>query len=102
MPIDVIASIHVVPGRRDELIQIFKQNVPNVLAEDGCIHYYPTVDADSGSPAQAKDENVVTIVERWDSLAALEAHSKAPHMDAYRVQVKELVESVSLKVLQAV
>ena len=102
MPIDVIASIRVVPGRRDELIRIFKENVPNVLAEEGCIHYYPTIDADSGSPAQAKDDNVVTIVERWESLAALEAHSKAPHMDDYRERVQGIVDSVSLKVLQAV
>ncbi len=101
MPIDVIASIRVVPGRRDELIQLFKENVPNVLAEDGCIHYYPTVDVDSGAAAQAKDENVVTIVERWESLAALDAHSKAPHMNAYRERVKGIVEGVSIKVLQA-
>ena len=101
MPIDVIASIRTAPGRREELIRIFKENAPNVLAEEGCIHYYPTVDIDSGSAAQELDKSVVTIVERWESLAALEAHFQAPHMDAYREKVKGIVESVSLKVLQA-
>ena len=101
MPIDVIASIRTAPGRREELIRIFKENVPNVLAEKGCIHYYPTVDIDSGAAAQALDKSVVTIVERWESLAALDAHFQAPHMDAYREKVKGIVESVSLKVLQA-
>ena len=99
--IDVIASIRIRPGGRDELLAKFQANVPNVLAEDGCLRYSPTIDADSGLAAQQLDENVVTIVEQWASMAALHAHLAAPHMAAYRETVKDLVESVSLKVLEA-
>jgi quinol monooxygenase YgiN len=97
--IDVIASITVKPGCREKLLARFHANVPHVLAEEGCTHYYPTVDADSGLPAQQKDENVVTVVEQWASLDHLHAHIKAPHMLTYREDVKDWVESVSLKVL---
>jgi quinol monooxygenase YgiN len=98
--IDVIASISVKPGCREKLLARFLANVPNVLAEDGCIHYYPTVDIDSGLPPQQKDENVVTVVEQWESLEHLHAHLKAPHQLAYREDVKDWVEGVSLKVLK--
>lgn len=100
--IDVIATIRVKPGRRDEFMTKFKANVPAVRAEEGCIAYYPTVDADSGLQAQAKDGDTVTVIEKWQSLDALHAHLAAPHMAAYRDTVKDIVESVSLKVLKKV
>ncbi len=102
--INVLASIRVRPGKREELIELFKANVPNVHAEDGCIDYYPTADIDAGMkyPPQDVDDNVVTIIEKWQSVAALEAHTKAPHMLSYREQVKDLVEGVRIKVLQEV
>ena len=34
------------------------------------------------------------------SVAALQAHAKAPHMDEYRTRVKDLVKKVTLQVLQ--
>jgi quinol monooxygenase YgiN len=98
--IDVIASIRVKPGCREKFLVRFHANVPRVLAEEGCIHYYPTLDADSGLSAQQSDENVVTIVEQWASLDHLHAHIKAPHMSTYREDVKDWIEGVSLKVLK--
>lgn len=99
--IDVIASIRVKEGRRAEFIEKFHANVPNVVAEDGCIHYYPTVDAETGLSAQQTDPNRVTIVERWESVEALHAHLQEPHMASYRETVRDLVEGVTLQVLQA-
>ena len=98
--IDVVASITVKPGCRDKLLERFHANVPHVLAEDGCVHYYPTVDADSGLPPQQMDENVVTVVEQRASLDHLHAHIKAPHMLTYREDVKDWIEGVSLKILK--
>jgi len=97
--IDVIATIRVKPGQRAAFLTKFKANLPAVLAEDGCIHYYPTIDADSGLAAQSTDADTVTVVEQWQSLEALHAHLAAPHMTAYRETVKDLVEGVSLRVL---
>lgn len=95
----VQATIRVKAGRRAEFLEIFKSNVPKVRAENGCIEYAPTIDFDMNIPAQQLDENVVTIIEKWQSPEALTAHFGAPHMLDYRQKVKDLVESVSLKVL---
>jgi quinol monooxygenase YgiN len=46
--------------------------------------------------------NVVTIIEKWKTLECLQAHLIAPHMLEYKAKVADLVEDVSLKVLQFV
>ena len=99
--INVIASIYIKDGRRAEFVEIFKSNVPDVLEEKGCIEYVPTIDVPSGLPVQELNDNVVTIIEKWRSLADLKAHLSAPHMLAYKEKVKDLVDKTSLKVLEA-
>ena len=97
--INVIASIHIKDGRLSEFIEIFKSNIPSVLEERGCVEYVPTIDVSTGLPPQEMNNNVVTIIEKWDSLEDLQAHLSAPHMLAYKENVKDLVDKVSLKVL---
>jgi quinol monooxygenase YgiN len=98
--INVIASIHIKEGQLSEFIEIFKSNIPKVLEEKGCIEYVPTVDVPTGLPPQELNNNVVTIIEKWDSLEDLQAHLLAPHMLAYKENVKDLVDKLSLKVLR--
>ena len=98
--INVIASIRVKAGMLSKFVEIFKSNVPNVREERGCIEYFPTVDINADLPPQSLDENVVTIIEKWESLDALRDHLKAPHMLSYKEKVKDMVEDLSLKVLQ--
>jgi quinol monooxygenase YgiN len=100
--ITVIASITVKAERKSEFIELVKANVPAVLAEAGCIEYAPTVDLATGLPPQILGTDVVTIIERWQSVAALKDHLAAPHMLRYRERVKEMVTGVTIKVLQAV
>jgi quinol monooxygenase YgiN len=98
--IQVIATIKVKPGTRENYLGILKANIPNVLAEKGCIAYVPAVDVESGIPVQVElRPDVVTLIEAWDSLADLQAHLKAPHMLAYREKVKDIVKNISLHVL---
>ncbi|MDR3298592.1 MAG: antibiotic biosynthesis monooxygenase [Candidatus Accumulibacter sp.] len=98
--IHVLASISIREGRRAEFIEIFKANVPNVLNEKGCLGYVPTVDFPADKPAQALDGNIVTIIEKWESLEALNNHLAAPHMSVYRGKVKDMVAGQSLKILE--
>ncbi len=98
--INVIASIHIKEGRLPEFVEIFKSNIPNVLEEKGCIEYVPNIDLPTGLPPQEQNSNIVTIIEKWDSLEDLQAHLSAPHMLAYKEKVKDLVDKVSLKVLR--
>jgi len=97
----VIATAEVKPGKRDAFLAEFRKNVPNVLVEKGCIEYGPTVDAKTDIKAQIpRRDNVVTIVEKWESLQALQAHLGAPHMAAYRERVKDYVVGVTLQILE--
>jgi quinol monooxygenase YgiN len=97
----VIATIEVKPGKLEAFLAEFNRNVPNVRAERGCLEYGPTVDAKTDIKAQIPlRENVVTIVEKWESLQALHAHLAAPHMAAYRERVKDHVTGVTLQILE--
>ena len=98
--IHVIASVSIKHGRRGEFLEIFRTNVRNVLMENGCIEYRPAVDVDAGLDPQALDENLVTVIEKWESLEDLYAHLSAPHMLDYREKVGSMVEGVVLKVLE--
>jgi quinol monooxygenase YgiN len=98
--INVIASVHVKEGLLLDFIELFKSNVPNVLAEKGCIEYTPMIDIPTGLPTQELNNNVVTVIEKWDSLDDLQAHLSAPHMIEFRKKEKDLVDRVSLKVLK--
>jgi quinol monooxygenase YgiN len=98
--IHVIATITVKPGKRDAFLAEFHRIVPMVHAEAGCLEYGPTIDVASGLSVQGPlRENVAVIIEKWASLDALMAHTRAAHMAEYRVRVKDLVESVTLHIL---
>ncbi|MCB2167083.1 MAG: antibiotic biosynthesis monooxygenase [Deltaproteobacteria bacterium] len=98
--INVIASIHIKEGRRSEFIDIFKSNIQYVLEEKGCKQYVPAIDVPMGLSSQELNKNIVTIIEQWESIEDLQAHLSAPHMLTYRQKVKDLVEKVSLKILE--
>ena len=97
----VVATIHIKPEHREAFIEIFKANVPAVLAEEGCIEYQPAVDFNSGLPTQDRAPNSMLVLEKWESYDHLQAHFVAPHMKAYQQQVKGMVEGVSIKILEA-
>lgn len=101
--IHVIASIQLKPGVKKQYLEIFRDNVPAVLAEKGCLAYGPTVDVDSGlSPQGGVRPDTVTIVEQWESLDALRAHLATAHMAAYGEKVKDMRLGMTLQVLQPV
>ncbi len=97
----VIARIEVSEGRRDDFLAEFRKIVPKVLEEEGCLEYSPMVDVPTSIGAQSPPrDNVVTVVEKWESIEALEAHLMAPHMIEYRKVVKPRVVHASLEILR--
>jgi quinol monooxygenase YgiN len=99
--IHVIATIEVAQGKREAFLTEFRKVVPLVRAEAGCLEYAPALDLPTDIPAQAPArENVVTVVEKWESLEALRAHLQASHMGEYRARVKALVVGARLHILQ--
>ena len=97
----VIATIETKPGKREAFLAEFKRNIPNVRAEMGCLEYGPTVDLKTGIARQIPfRENTVTIIEKWESLQALQAHMQTPHMLEYRERVKDLLTGSALQILE--
>ena len=100
--VHVIASVKVKTGRVNDFLEIFKSNIPKVIKEKGCIQYLPAIDIDAGLPPQVFDEQVVTIIEKWENLEALRNNLETPHMLSHHEKVKDIVENTSLKILQEV
>ena len=99
--IHVLATIRLAKGKRAEWLVIFKANMPAVHAEAGCIEYQPAMDVPTGLTAQsAVDDDEVVVIEKWESLDHLKAHSAAPHMASYREKVKGLVTGMTLRILE--
>jgi len=99
--IHVIAAIKIVPGKRDEFLVAFHELMPLVQAEDGCLEYGPAIDV--ATPIEIQEplcENTVTVIEKWESIEALEAHLQAKHMQENRVKVKDLVAGIKIQVLK--
>tara|TARA_Y100000588_G_scaffold74332_1_gene77168 strand:- start:140 stop:382 length:243 start_codon:yes stop_codon:yes gene_type:complete len=73
---------------------------PEAFGEEGCVEYSATVDFPTELPIQETNPNVVKVVEKWETFAHLEAHFTAPHMLEYKTKVEDMVEEVSLKILE--
>jgi quinol monooxygenase YgiN len=98
--IHVLAIITTLPGERPKVLQAFRANRPNVLAEDGCIEYDAAIDSAPGPAFQAHmGADTFVVIEKWRDLAALEAHAKAPHMAAYASQTRPLIATRAIHVL---
>ena len=99
--IHVVARISVKKGSAPELLAAFKELLPQVHAEAGCIAYVPTVDAVTDIDRQESvDQDAVTMVERWQSLDHLQAHLTAPHMLEFRSKTGHLIDGAELRILE--
>jgi quinol monooxygenase YgiN len=98
--IHVIAVVTAKPGKRAEVLEHFRANVPAVRAEKGCIEYGAAIDADPALPVQTKyGQDAFVVVEKWESMDALSAHAVAPHMKAYGAKTKDLLASRVIHIL---
>ena len=98
--IHVVAIVTAHPGQRQAVLEAFRENMPAVHGEPGCIEYQPVVDAPDVGPMQAKiGEDAFMVIETWASADALRAHAAAPHMAAYGRKVKGLLASRVIHVL---
>jgi quinol monooxygenase YgiN len=98
--IHVVAVITAKPGRRAEVLDAFRANLPAVRAEQGCIEYGPAVDLDGfGGFAAVLGPDCFIALEKWESVEALRAHAAAPHMAAYIAKTKDAIASRAIHVL---
>lgn len=98
--IHVVAIITTQPGKRDEVLNEFRQIVPLVHAEKGWIEYQPVIDAtDAGDAQTAAGNDTFIVIEKWESLADLHAHSASDHMQAYAKKVGGLIADRRIHIL---
>ncbi|MEM9658952.1 MAG: antibiotic biosynthesis monooxygenase family protein [Planctomycetota bacterium] len=99
--IHVVATISLADGEQPRFLRAFRELVPQVTAETGCIEYGPTVDVDAALPDQPPPRvDVMTVMEKWESLEALHAHLQAPHMAAFRESVQDIVLGIEIRVFE--
>ena len=90
--IHVVAILTAHPGKRPELLAAFRDNMPAVHAEAGCIEYRPVIDATSAGDFQAKaGDDSFLVIEKWESMEALHAHAASPHMAAYGAKTRDML-----------
>ena len=92
--IHVIAEITAHPGKRQEILDVLHSWIPGTLPEKGCVEYTVTVDADVVGAMHSQTKygpDSFTIIEKWESLAHLEAHSSAPGVAEYFSIVGHLI-----------
>ncbi len=98
--IHVIAIITAKPGQRESILEVARGNIPNVLAEDGCIEYSLATDAEGLGSFQTKfGADTFVFIEKWRDAQALKAHAAAPHMAAYSSKVKDMIATRVIHVL---
>ena len=65
--VGLIAKITLLPGRRDEMVEILKERAAGM---PGCFRYVVAKDA--------SDENTIWVTEVWDSMASHDASLSLP------------------------
>jgi quinol monooxygenase YgiN len=94
-----IATIEVAEGKREVFLEEFRKIIGIVRDEDGCIEYGPAVDLEMDG-VEIPRPNIVTVVEKWTTVADLQAHLKSAHMATYRDRVKDIVKAIRIQVLK--
>lgn len=99
--IHVVAIITAKPGQRQAILAAFRDNLPAVHAEAGCLEYIPVIDIEGGPNNLAKiGPDSFMVIEKWESAEALRAHAASAHMAAYAARVKDLLASRVIHVLE--
>lgn len=89
--IHVNARAAIKPECLDAYVEVLKDIVPKVCAEEGCLQYEPCVDWSEDGVRKP----FVTMVETWTSKAALDAHLAGPNIAEFRKRIAGMREGAS-------
>ena len=87
----VIATIELKPGGGSAVKAAANACRAETLKEDGCIAYEMF--------ASLADPDKLVVVEKWASREALTAHSKQPHLQAWRDASKPYTNSRKIEIV---
>jgi quinol monooxygenase YgiN len=109
--IHVLAIVTTKPGKREEALTNTRSNLPNVHAEPGCIEYALAADVEidprygaAASPGlnTALGPDTYVVVEKWESLEALNAHIAALPSAPSSIKNRDLILSRTVHILSAI
>lgn len=80
MNVVVVATIRAQPEHHAAVLAAFRDAVPAVHVEDGCLLY----------ALHERDDRLV-VVEQWESQEALDAHSGGPAIEALGARISDLL-----------
>jgi len=106
--VHVVVTMQIRQGKVDEFLEAVRELTPYVLQEPGCLAYDFTTDVASPLGIQEPvDDHRVTLIERWESMAALETHANpAGEQDQRRQELaktmRELRTSVTARVTESI
>jgi quinol monooxygenase YgiN len=83
MSVTVVALFHPAPGMGPRIVDAFREVSPLVHEEDGCELYAAHLEAGG---------DAVVMVERWSSMAALDAHAAGEPLARLNELTADLVE----------
>ncbi len=90
----VIATIVAKPGKEAETEAVLKALIAPTRRDPGHIRY--DLHRDLENP------RAFVFYETWESKAALDAHLETPHLNGFKARVPELVESLEIRLLEAI
>jgi quinol monooxygenase YgiN len=91
-PVVVVATIRPLPEHRDEVLAAFRDTIPAVHLEPGCVFYALHEKADR-----------LVMIEQWASAEALATHAKAEALQLLNPRLEgKLVEKTDVQVLNPV
>lgn len=82
--IRILAKFTLKPGSMEEAIETARELIALTRKETGCAHY--------DLARSPKDENLLVILEAWESQSALDAHSASDHFKRLVPQLAALCE----------
>jgi len=94
--IHVLAIITAKPGMRQAILDELLPLIPEIHAEDGCIEYSVGTDTDLVGRMHKQTHlgpETFVCIEKWESLAHLEAHSTSRLADKYLKTVDPMMAS---------
>lgn len=97
-----VVTMIIKEGRMNEFLAECGKIRPIVLKEAGCLMYDYTREFSSGMTRQEPiNPNRVTLLEKWESLDAINAHSATKHMTDFVDKVKDMRESVVIRACES-
>ena len=100
--INVVTTVNIKENEKSKFLEKFKEVLPKVKQEHGCIEYFAAIDIDSKIPIQELNEKVIIVLEKWADMKSLHNHLTTPHIQTFLKEVKNIVENISIKVLKEI